>query len=123
MRFKTKEIPNIINLATTMALTAAENKIPNVGNLFKKTYYNAKFSEIGNKIATDHDHDKYIKTQEFHKLTSENFTAKLKLNQLNLASKNDIAYFVKKPYFDNKLKDVTSNQNELIELSKKFKTI
>ena len=74
MRLKTKKIPDITNLATTMALTAAENKIPNV------SYYNTKFSEIGNKIAADHDHDKYITTQEFHKLTSENFTAKLKLN-------------------------------------------
>ena len=38
MRLKTKEIPDITNLATTLALTAAaENKIPNVSNLFKKT--------------------------------------------------------------------------------------
>ena len=35
-----------------------------------------------------------ITTQEFNKLTSENFTAKLK--QENLASKNDITNFVKK---------------------------
>ena len=46
-----------------------------------------------NKIATDHDHDKYITTQEFNKLTSENFVARRK--QANLASKNDIANFVK----------------------------
>ena len=30
------EIPNITNLATTAALTAVENKIPNVSNLVKK---------------------------------------------------------------------------------------
>ena len=29
--------------------------------------------EIENKITTDHDDDKYITTQEFTKLTSENF--------------------------------------------------
>ena len=39
-----EKILNITNLATTAALTAAENKIP-------------KISEIENKITTDHDHD------------------------------------------------------------------
>ena len=54
--------------------------------------YNIKISEIKNKITTDHDHDKYITTQEFNKLTSEHFTARLK--QENLAS--DIDNIVKK---------------------------
>ena len=52
------------------------------------------------KITTDHNHDKYITTQEFNKLTSENFTARLA--QANLISKNDIANFVKKTDFDDK---------------------
>ena len=47
-----------------------------------------------NKTATDHDYDKYIITQELNKLTSEKFTARLK--QTNIASKIDIANFVKK---------------------------
>ena len=47
-------------------------------------------------------------TQEFNKLTSENFTARLK--QANLANKIDIANFVKKTDFDNELKDVKSNK-------------
>ena len=34
-----------------------------------------------------------------------------------------MANFVKKTDFDNKLKDVTSNKNELNELSKRFKAI
>ena len=38
----------------------------------KKADYNTKISEIDNKITTDHDHDKYITTQEFNQLTSEN---------------------------------------------------
>ena len=46
-----------------------------------------------NKITTYHDHDKYITTQEFDKLTLENFTGRLK--QINLASKKHIANFVK----------------------------
>ena len=66
----------------------------------------------------------YIKkctTQEFDKLTLEKFNASLK--QENLASKNDIANFVKKIDLNNKLKDVTSNKNKLNELSKKVKAI
>ena len=77
---------------------------------------------------TDHDLDKYVTTQEFNKLTSANFAARLA--QGNLASKNDIAVLVKKTDFDKKLKNlnknVTSNntrhilvENELNELSKK----
>ena len=69
-----------------------------------------KISELENKIATD----KCIITQEFNKLTSKNYTVRLK--QSNLASKNDVANFVKTTDFDNKLKGVTSNKNELNEL-------
>ena len=57
------KIPNITNLATTTALTALENKIPNVGNLVKNIDYSTKMNEIEKKI-TDHDHDKYITTPE-----------------------------------------------------------
>ena len=73
-----------------------------------------------NKITTDHDHDKYITTQEFNRLTSENFTTRLR--RANLASKNNIANFIKKASFVEKLKAVT-NKNELNELSKKVKAI
>ena len=47
----------------------------------------------------------------------------MKLKRKLLASKNDIANFVKKTNFNNKLKDVTSKENELNELSKKVKAI
>ena len=43
----------------------------------KKTYYNTKISKIENKITTDHDHDKYITTQEFNKLTEQIFASRL----------------------------------------------
>ena len=59
----------------------------------KKTDYNTNISEIENKITTDHDHDEYITTQEFNKLASENFTAKLK--QAILASRSGTANFIK----------------------------
>ena len=62
---------NITKLTTTLDLTAAENKIPNVSNLVKKTDYNTITSKIESKIFTDHDLDKYITTQELSKLTTE----------------------------------------------------
>ena len=48
-----------------------------------------KLMKLKKKKITDHDHDKYITTQEFNKLTSEHFAAKLA--QANLASKSDIS--------------------------------
>ena len=54
------------------------------------TVVNTTISQVENKIL---DYAKYITTQEFNKLTSENFTARS--TQANLVSKTD---------FDNKLK-------------------
>ena len=71
------KIPDIANLATTSALTAVQNKIPNVSNLVKKTDYNTKTNETEKKITTDHDQDRYITTHEFNKLKSENFAVRL----------------------------------------------
>ena len=61
-------------------------------DLFKNT----KINKIEKKI-TYHNHDKYITAQEFNKLTAEKYAARLK--QANLASKTDIADFVKKDRF------------------------
>ena len=83
------KIPNITSLPTSTALSAIENEIHNVSNLVKKTDYNTKISKIENKITTDHDHDKYITTQEFRKFPSENFAARLA--QVNIAGKSDVA--------------------------------
>ena len=49
----------------------------------------------------------YITTHEFNKLTSESFTASLV--QANLASKSDIAIFVKETDFDDKQKILDKN--------------
>ena len=75
--------------------------------------------KLKKKKITDHNHDKYIATPAFNNSASENVAARLK--QENLASKNETANFVNKTDFDNKLKDFTSNKNELNELSKKLK--
>ena len=58
-------------------------KIPNVKHL------NTKIGEIEDKIP---NHDVYITTSEFNRLTAENFAARS--NQVNYASKNDIADLV-----------------------------
>ena len=54
------------------------------------------------KKTPDHDHDKYIATQEFNKFKAENFTARLA--KANLARKKDIANFAKKTDFNKKFK-------------------
>ena len=111
------KIPSITGLVTNSALTAVENKIPNVSNLVTKTDYNTKISDIEIKI-TNHNHDKYITTSEFNKLTAEKFKARLA--QADLVTQTD---------FDTKLqyisKIITSNkskhlfvENELRKLKK-----
>ena len=59
------------SLATNLALTAVENKIPDVSSLVKKTNYDTKLSDIEKKIAHN-NHDKYITAQEFNKLITDN---------------------------------------------------
>ena len=80
------QIPSINGLATSFALTAAENKIPHVSNLFISTYYEIKVNEIEKNI-TGHSHDKYIATLEFNKLRAEHFAARL--IKANLVKKVD----------------------------------
>ena len=80
-------------------MTAAENKIPDVSSLVKKTYYNTKITEIEKKL-TDHDRDKYITTPEFNNLAARVFIARLV--QANLVTKT---------YFDNKLKKLSQKIN------------
>ena len=92
------KIPSISGLVTNAALTAFENKIPDVNSLFKNTDYNTKISET-DKVS-DHDHDEYITTSEFNKLTTENFKARLA--QENLVTKTD---------FDTKLKKLNKKIN------------
>ena len=64
--------------------------------LWHKTKWNRK------KNITDYDHsNKYITTQEFNKLTSQNLASRIA--QANLANKNDITALVKKKDFEDKL--------------------
>ena len=90
----------------------------------KNTDYNTKINETEKKI-TDHDHDKYITTPEFNKLTGENFAARLK--QASLVSKNDIANFLNKTDFDKKLlsfyKTINSNKTKHLLVENEFKKL
>ena len=52
------KIPSITCLATTSTLNAAENKIPKVSYLVKKTDYNAKISNTDVKCFTTFDWNK-----------------------------------------------------------------
>ena len=78
------------------------NKTPNTSNLVATTVLYTKISEVENKIPNNPE---YITTQEFNKLTAENFAARLK--QVDLVNKTD---------FDNELtsfnKRITSRETK-----------
>ena len=98
------KIPDISDLATKTALTTAENKIPDVSNLVKKTDYNTKVTEIENKL-NNHNHDKYIDTQEFNKLTADVFNARIA--QANSITKTD--FDIKLSSLNKKLLQIKQN--------------
>ena len=81
----------------------------------KKADYDTKVNEIEKKI-TDYSHDKYITTPEFHKLTAENFKARLA--QVNL---------ITKIYFDPKLlslnRTITSNKTKHLTVENELKKL
>ena len=80
--------------------------MPDSSNLVTTNVLNTNIFEVENKIP---DHAKYIATQEFNKLTAENFAVRLK--QADLVNKND---------FDNKIKSsdrrITSNKTKHLEV-------
>ena len=67
--------------------------------LLKKTDFDTKIGKSGEKITYNNT---YITIQDFNKLTSDNFKARLK--GVKLATKNDIADFVKNTNLDDKQK-------------------
>ena len=68
--------------------------------LLKKTEYNTAITEIENKL-NNHNHDKYMNTQEFNKLAADVFIARLP--QADLVTKTD---------FDAKLSRVNRENTE-----------
>ena len=108
------KILSITGLTTNSALTAVENKIPDVSGLVKKIDYNTKISEIENKV-NDHNHDKYITTPEFNTLAADVFKARL-------AAQTDL---IGKQEFDFKLKGindrVTKNKTKYLLVENELK--
>ena len=74
-------------------------------DLVKATDYYTKINEIEKKI-TDHDHAKYITTQKFNKLASEDSAARLA--QGSFPSKNDIAVLVTENDLDENIKKLAT---------------
>ena len=109
------KIPSISGLATTSTLTSVENKTSDVSSLVKKTDYETKISEIEKKL-TDHNHDRYISTPQFNRLTAE--VSDARLAQANLVRKSD---------FDNKLislnKKINSNKTKHLLVENKLKKL
>ena len=89
-------------------ISEVQNKIQNTSGLATITVSSSKVSEVENKTP---NHDKYITTSEFNKLTVENFIARLK--QANLVTKTD---------FDKSLTRFTikiaSNKTKYLEFQK-----
>ena len=94
-------------------MSGVETKIPDTISLVTTTVPNTKISEVENKIP---DHAKYITTQEFNKLTADNF--KVKLKQANLVSKTDFGNT--HISFNRKL---TSNKTKYLEVKKKLNSL
>ena len=67
-------------------MTTAEHKITSISGLVKKTDYNAKITDIENKL-NNHNHDKYVATSEFSTLAANVFNARLA--QASLITKTD----------------------------------
>ena len=109
------KILHVSNLVTKTALTTAENKISDVGNLVKKTNSNTKITEIENKL-NNHKHDKYITTAEFNTLAADVFNARLA--QVHLVTET---------FFDNTASSLDSktelNQSLGTTLEKIFKKL
>ena len=115
-------------------MNTAENKIPSISDLDKKTDYNTKNTDIEN-ILNNHNHEKYVATSEFSTSAANVFNTKLaqanlitktdfdaKLSSLNIkitANKrkhflndNDLSYYRGKQYFD----EGSGKQNYLLFL-------
>ena len=89
-------MPSITGLASNSALTAVENKIPDVSSLVRKTDYNTKIFDTEKKI-DDQNHDKYITTPEFNAMVASTFNTRL-------AAQTDL---IRKPEYDVKLKGIS----------------
>ena len=64
------EIPSITNLTTTAALTAIENKVPNVSDLVEKADVDAEIKDIKDKYLTKPDYNQFTSNILDQKITA-----------------------------------------------------
>ena len=109
--------PDTNGLMTTIVLNTkiseVEKKVPDSSSLVTTTVLNTKVSEAANTIP---DHSKYITNSEFNKLTTENFTARVK--QANSVNKTD--FDIKLISFNRK---ITSNKAKYLEVLEKVDSL
>ena len=79
-------------------MTAVKNKIPDVSNLVKKTYYDAKILDIESK---------YFTAADYNKFPSETLGAEIK--QKELVDKFSIAGFINNADFHKKVTTSATN--------------
>ena len=100
------KMPSISALATSSALTAVENIIPDVSSLVTKLNYNAKINEIASKYITTADYNKFTKDIVDNSIKSKNLVTKTE--------------------FDAKLQDIskriTSNKSEFLLVENELKS-
>ena len=95
--------PSTNGLATTAALTAVENKTPDVSNLVTKTDYDTKISDIESK---------YVTTADYNKFTKDILTNKIKSE--GLIDKFDIAEFINSADIDKNRIKIRARQNNKV---------
>ena len=103
-------MPSINGLATTTALTAVKNKIPDVSSLVKKTYYDVNLSDIDSK---------YITTAGYNKFT-KNFVDN-NIKSKNLVNKSAISGFINNTDLDKKKATIVTKAYIIAEQGKIIK--
>ena len=83
--------------------------------LVNKTDYNTKITEIENEI-NNHNHDKYIDSQEFNKLTADVFNARIA--QANLITKTEF-----NAKLSNLNRKITANKSKHLLVENEFKKL
>ena len=100
LKQKAKYLPRRIASATTSALTAVTNKIPNVNSLVKKTDYDAKTLDIKSK---------YFTTADYNRFTNEKVD--LKIKQKQIVSKSDISGFIDNSILNKRVATIATKLN------------
>ena len=107
------EIPSITNLTTTAALTAIENKIPNISDLIKKADIDAEIKDMKGKYLTKSDYNQFTNNILDQKITAimlgnesglnekKTLATKEEIKIYSKASTYDLSFFIGQSYFFN----------------------